>query len=170
MQYTNNNTNFVFKRNKMVCIQVKVLDSNFQLISKMLYIFTFWYLLGRNVKHGQFSRAGIKVRKFQVLTKKCVICEKVWQIVKINTNLKLSCAFVNERTQHILHPCESLCKWISIDIKYIDITQNLITQWAILWDMVNFPEPEEKRANFTSKQKHVICSHNSFFLFQICLF
>ena len=27
---------------------------------------------------------------------------------KINTNLKLSCAFVNERTQHILHPCQSL--------------------------------------------------------------
>ena len=63
MQYNNNNKKFVFKRNEMVCIQVKVFDSNFQLISKMLYIF---YIL---VLIGQFSRAGIKVRKFQVLTK-----------------------------------------------------------------------------------------------------
>ena len=38
-------------------------------------------------------------------------------------------------------------------MKYIDIAQNLTTQLAIMWDMVNFPEPEEKRANFTSNQK-----------------
>ena len=36
--------------------------------------------------------------------------EKVCKIGEINTNLKLSCAFVNNRTQHILHPCESLCQ------------------------------------------------------------
>ena len=41
----------------------------------------------------------------------------------------------------------------SIDIKYIDIAQNLTAQWEIMWDTVNFPEPEEKRANFTSNQK-----------------
>ena len=31
---------FVFNRNKIVCIQVKVLDSNFQLMSKMLVHFS----------------------------------------------------------------------------------------------------------------------------------
>ena len=34
--------------------------------------------------------------------------EKVWKIGKINTNLKLFCAFVNDQTQHISHPDESL--------------------------------------------------------------
>ena len=27
-----------------------------------------------------------------------------------NTNLKLSCAFVNNQTQHILHPCDGMCQ------------------------------------------------------------
>ena len=37
-----------------------------------------------------------------------------------------------------------------------------------MWDMVNFPKPEEKRANFTSNQKkRVICLHNSLILFQM---
>ena len=36
---------------------------------------------------------------------------------------------------------------LSIDIKYIDIAQKLTTHWAKMWDTVNFPEPEEKRAN-----------------------
>ena len=59
---------------------------------------------------------------------------------------------------------------IDIDNKYIDIAQNLTAQWAIMWDMVNFPEPEEKQANFTSnKKKHIICLHNSC-LFQMGLF
>ena len=36
---------------------------------------------------------------------------------------------------------------------------------------VNFTEPEEKRAHFTSNQKkHVIYSHNSLFLFQMGFF
>ena len=34
--------------------------------------------------------------------------KKYYKIGKINTNLKLSCAFVNNRAQHILHPCESM--------------------------------------------------------------
>ena len=53
--------------------------------------------------------------------------EQVWKICKIkgwNTNLKLSGAFDNDRTQNKLHPCESLCQYLSIDIKYIDIDQN----------------------------------------------
>ena len=45
-------------------------------------------------------------------------------------------------------------------------------QWTIMWDMVNFPEPEEKRANFTSDQKSMQYVHiilfflilNGFFL------
>ena len=46
----------------------------------------------------------------------------------------------------------------------------MTTQWAIMWDIVSFPEPEEKRANFTSKQKkHVICSHNSL-LYSKCVY
>ena len=36
------------------------------------------------------------------------IREKSRKVGIINTKLKLSCAFVNDRTQHILHPCESL--------------------------------------------------------------
>ena len=35
-----------------------------------------------------------------------------------------------------------------IGVKYIDIAQNLTTHWAQMWHMVNFPEPEETRANF----------------------
>ena len=38
-------------------------------------------------------------------------------------------------------------KEISIDFKYIDIAQNLTIQWAIMCDMGNFPEPEEKWAH-----------------------
>ena len=36
--------------------------------------------------------------------------------------------------------------------------------------MVNVSEPEEKRANFTSNQKNIVCSHNSLFLSQMGLF
>ena len=32
--------------------------------------------------------------------------------------------------QNILHPCESLCLYLSIDITDIDIVHNLTTQWA----------------------------------------
>ena len=60
---------------------------------------------------------------------------------------------------------------MSINIKYIDIAQNLTAQWAIMSDMVNRPGPEEKRANFTSnKEKHIIWLHNSLLLFQMGLF
>ena len=37
--------------------------------------------------------------------------EKVWKIGKIkgqSNNLKLSCVFVNDQTQNILHQCEGL--------------------------------------------------------------
>ena len=34
--------------------------------------------------------------------------EIVWQISQINTNVKLSCAFVNDQTHNITHPYESL--------------------------------------------------------------
>ena len=47
------------------------------------------------------------------------------------------------------------CQSILIDNKYIDIAQNLTAQWAIMCDTVNFPEPEEKRANFTSTQRNI---------------
>ena len=95
--------------------------------------------------------------------------EKIWKMNAINSNIKLSCAFGNYRTQKILGYIH-----VKVDfywLKYIDITQNLTTQWAIMWDMVNFPEPEEKWAHFTSnKKKHVLWLHNSLFLFQIDLF
>ena len=72
---------------------------------------------------------------------------KIGNIKGSNTNLKLHCAFVNDQTQRILHPCEGRCQWLSIDSKYIDIAQHLTTHWTKMWDTV-FPEPEEKLANF----------------------
>ena len=35
--------------------------------------------------------------------------------------LKLSCAFANDQRQNILNPCEGLCQYLPIDLKYIDI-------------------------------------------------
>ena len=47
---------FVFNRNTILCIHVKALDSNFQLISKMLVHFgKFWNSLGKNMRHSLFS-------------------------------------------------------------------------------------------------------------------
>ena len=54
-----------------------------------------------------------------------------------NTNLKISCAFVNDRIQNIF---ERLCKKLFIDIKYIDIAQNLTTQWAKMCNTFDFPK------------------------------
>ena len=51
--------------------------------------------------------------------------EKVWKRGKINTNLKLSWAFVNNI--FYIH-MKSLCQYISIDIKNIDIAQHLTAQ------------------------------------------
>ena len=82
--------------------------------------------------------------------------EKVWKKGHNKgkkTKLKLYYAFVNDQTQNIVDPCQGLCQLFSIDIKYIDIAQNVATHWAIIWDTVNFPEPEEKRANFKSYQE-----------------
>ena len=42
-----------------------------------------------------------------------------------------------------------------MDIKYIDIAQNLTTHSAKMRDTVNCPEPEEKRAHFTSDKKNM---------------
>ena len=42
----------------------------------------------------------------------------------------------------------------------------MTAQWAIMLDMVDFREPEEKRANFNLK-KHIISLHNSLCLFYV---
>ena len=52
-----------------------------------------------------------------------LVTEIIWQIGQINTVVKLSCEFVDDQTQNILHPCESVYQYLSIDIRYIDIAQ-----------------------------------------------
>ena len=73
----------------------------------------------------------------------CLFYEKVWKIGQIN--LKLSGALINDRTQHILHPCESLYQTIFIDIKYIDIAQYLTTQWAEMCNALDFSKSDQIR-------------------------
>ena len=46
----------------------------------------------------------------------------------------------------MLHPCESLCQTLSVDIKYIDIAKKFTTQWAKMCIMLDFCKPEKNRA------------------------
>ena len=46
-------------------------------------------------------------KMFWLFTKKVL---KIGKIKSWNTNLKLSYVFVNDKRQHILHPCEGGCQ------------------------------------------------------------
>ena len=47
----------------------------------------------------------------------------------------------------MLHPRESLCQMLSVDIKYIDIlVQNFTIQWAEMCNFLNFSKSEKNRA------------------------
>ena len=60
-----------FNRNKILCIHVKKLQSDFQLKLKMLVHVLNLGTLGSNVKRVQFTRAGRKMRTFRSNKKVC---------------------------------------------------------------------------------------------------
>ena len=43
----------------------------------------------------------------------------------------------------MLHSRESLCQYLSVDIKYIDITENVTTQWAKMFNTLDFCKSEK---------------------------
>ena len=46
----------------------------------------------------------------------------------------------------MLHSRKSLCQYLSVDIKYIDITENVTTQWAKMFNTLDFCKSEKNRA------------------------
>ena len=66
---------FVFNRNKIFCIHDKVLDSSFQMISKMLlHFFNFVSHWVKIITTVYFPEPEEKCSHFTCNQKKCVIC------------------------------------------------------------------------------------------------